>query len=60
MSTTDKRTVCIVGSGLMGTRIGWQCAEFGYTVWFYDISEQMLSKAAENQAGGSKRPRGRR
>jgi len=49
MSTTDIRNVCIVGSGFMGTRIGWQCAEYGYTVWFYDISEQMLSRAADEQ-----------
>ncbi|MGM0453004.1 MAG: 3-hydroxyacyl-CoA dehydrogenase [Thermodesulfobacteriota bacterium] len=47
MNADDISKVLILGSGNMGQQIGFQCAASGYDVTLYDISRQMLDKAAD-------------
>jgi len=43
------KTVCIVGTGFMGTQIGLQCAIHGYYVNMYDISSEAKEIGKETQ-----------
>lgn len=45
----DIKTVCIVGTGFMGTQIGLQCAIHGYSVNTHDISSEAQKKGKETQ-----------
>jgi len=45
MKIDDVRRVLIVGAGIMGQRIGLQCATHGYNVVLYDIAPKMLDDA---------------
>ena len=44
-----RKTVCVVGSGFMGSQIGLQCAANGYKVIMNDISSENRKGAAERQ-----------
>ena len=50
MRKTRIKSVCVVGSGFMGTQIGLQCAVNGCSVWMHDVSEAALKEFAEAQA----------
>lgn len=42
------KTICVVGSGTMGSQIAQQCALAGYEVWLTDVSEEQLQSAVES------------
>ncbi len=46
MKADDIKRVLILGSGTMGQQIGYLCALHGLEVVIYDISEEILQKAA--------------
>ena len=50
MEMKSSETICIIGSGFMGTQIGLHCAVKGYNIWLIDISELELNKALERQS----------
>jgi 3-hydroxybutyryl-CoA dehydrogenase len=50
MSTSSIKSVCIVGSGFMGSQIGLQCAVHGYHVLMHDASESALQRCRDEQA----------
>jgi 3-hydroxybutyryl-CoA dehydrogenase len=39
------RTICVVGSGTMGSQIAQQAALGGYDVWLTDVSQEQLDRA---------------
>jgi 3-hydroxybutyryl-CoA dehydrogenase len=47
MNIDDIRHVFVIGAGTMGRRIALRCAAEGYEVAVYDISPEVLTKAAE-------------
>lgn len=46
MQIDDVRRILMIGSGTMGTQIGWQFATHGYDVVLYDVSDRALGNAA--------------
>ena len=48
MGIDEVKTICVVGSGTMGSQIAQQCALGGYDVWLTDVEEDQLKRAAEN------------
>ena len=46
METRPFKTISVVGSGFMGTLIGFQCAAHGYTVRFIDIIDEALRRSS--------------
>ncbi len=49
METKPIETICIMGTGYMGTQIGLQCASYGYTTWMIAHSENSLKEASRDQ-----------
>ncbi|KCZ70498.1 3-hydroxyacyl-CoA dehydrogenase [Candidatus Methanoperedens nitroreducens] len=49
METKPIETICIMGTGYMGTQIGLQCASYGYTTWMIAHSENSLKEASQDQ-----------
>jgi len=47
METKPIETVSIIGAGFMGAQIGFLCASHGYTVWFVDVSEEILERVSQ-------------
>jgi len=47
MAIDDIKTICVVGSGTMGSQIAQQCALGGYDVWLTDVAGDQLERAAE-------------
>lgn len=45
MKIEDIKRVLILGAGTMGQQIGLECAMHGYSVVYYDISQEILDKA---------------
>lgn len=43
-------TVCVVGSGFMGSQIGLHCAVYGDAVWLVDPAREALERAAQSHA----------
>jgi len=41
----EVRTICVVGSGTMGSQIAQQCALGGYQVWLTDVAQEQLQRA---------------
>lgn len=50
MKLSDIRKVLILGAGTMGQQIGLQCAMSGYSVVYYDLSEEILENAVKRVA----------
>ncbi|MFY9616210.1 MAG: 3-hydroxyacyl-CoA dehydrogenase family protein [Candidatus Dormiibacterota bacterium] len=48
MGIDDIRTVCVVGSGTMGSQIAQQTALGGYDVWLTDVSDEQLQRAVDS------------
>ena len=48
MTIDEIKTVCVVGSGTMGSQIAQQTALGGYDVWLTDVSDEALQRAVEN------------
>lgn len=46
MQIDDVRRVLMIGSGTMGTQVGWQFATHGYGVVLYDVSDRAFGDAA--------------
>jgi 3-hydroxybutyryl-CoA dehydrogenase len=46
MQIDDVRRILMIGSGTMGTQVGWQFATRGYDVVLYDVSDRALDDAA--------------
>jgi len=46
MKLSDIKKVLIIGAGTMGQQIGLECAIHGYSVVYYDISQDILDKAS--------------
>ncbi len=44
------KTVCVVGSGYMGSQIGLHCAVYGHAVWMCDANAEALERGAAGQA----------
>ncbi len=44
------KTVCVVGSGYMGSQIGLHCAVYGHAVWMCDADAEALERGAADQA----------
>jgi 3-hydroxybutyryl-CoA dehydrogenase len=44
----DIRTICVVGSGTMGSQIAQQTALGGYDVWLTDVSDEQLQRAVDS------------
>ncbi len=55
MDIDDVKSICVVGSGIMGSQIAMQCALHGYNVMLHDLTEELLSKAMESNRGRLKR-----
>lgn len=49
METKPIETICIMGTGYMGTQIGLQCASYDYTTWMIAHSENSLKEASQDQ-----------
>ncbi len=45
MKQDEIRRVLIIGAGLMGQQIGWQCAAHGCDVVLYDVAAPALENA---------------
>ncbi len=48
MGIDDIRTICVVGSGTMGSQIAQQTALGGYDVWLTDLDGDQLTRAVES------------
>ena len=48
MTIDEIKTVCVVGSGTMGSQIAQQTALGGYDVWLTDVSDEALQRAVES------------
>ncbi len=48
MTIDEIKTVCVVGSGTMGSQIAQQTALGGYDVWLTDVSDDALQRAVES------------
>jgi 3-hydroxybutyryl-CoA dehydrogenase len=47
LEPVDINTVCVVGSGTMGSQIAQQTALGGYQVWLTDVSQEQLQRAVD-------------
>src|ERR1041385_474097 len=45
MSTTELRTIAVIGAGTMGHGIAQVSAQAGYDVWLYDVTDELLDRA---------------
>ena len=51
MAIDEIKTVCVVGSGTMGSQIAQQTALGGYDVWLTDVNDEQLQRAIESNRG---------
>jgi 3-hydroxybutyryl-CoA dehydrogenase len=47
MNASDIRSICVVGSGTMGSQIALRCAVYGFQVFLVDTNREALSQAIE-------------